>query len=142
MDQFQDKIKWERASYEVEVQVFDPFRQQEDGTLLEVPHLGYKQLVHWKNDEYLTVETKNLEGVLLHYFYEVEGTRVNENIAKNRKFDWMELRPYYIFFFSHDLEHFRSAQGIGDSCQYSHMYLAPDGTSITDSVIQIMGHIC
>ena len=26
VDQFQDKIKWERASYEVEVQVFDPFR--------------------------------------------------------------------------------------------------------------------
>ncbi|MFZ9115132.1 MAG: hypothetical protein ACO24D_18610, partial [bacterium] len=48
VDQFQDKIKWERASYEAEVQVFDPFRQLEDGTPLEIPHLAYKQLVHWK----------------------------------------------------------------------------------------------
>ena len=42
VDQFQDKIKWERASYEVEVQVFDPFRQLENGELLEIPHLAYK----------------------------------------------------------------------------------------------------
>ena len=128
VDQFQDKIKWERASYEVEVQVFDPFRQQEDGTPLEVPHLAYRQLVHWKNDEYLTVETMNLEGVMLHYFYEVEGTRVNENIAKNRKFDWMELRPYYIFFFSHDLENFKAALKELEIPANTHtMYLAPDG---------------
>jgi len=128
VDQFQDKIKWERASYEAEVQVFDPFRQLEDGTPLEIPHLAYKQLIHWKNDEYLTVETMNLDGVMLHYFYEVEGTRINEHIAKNRLFEWMDLRPYYIFFFSHDLEHFRAALKELEIPTNTHtMYLAPDG---------------
>lgn len=128
VDQFQDKISWTRSIYEVKVEVFDPFRPESSNLPVEIPDRAYQQLIHWKMDEYLTVETKDLNGALLHYYYEVEGTKVEAQISQTRRFALEEIRPYYLGFFSKDPEQFRYALEQVDIPANAHsLFLAEDG---------------
>jgi hypothetical protein len=136
VDQFQDKLLWARSIYSVQVQIFDPFEPNADGSPRELPERGFQQKVHWKVDEYLTVETQDEQQRLLHYLYEVEGTRVSAQIATGRQFSEQEVRPLYFSFFTKSLDGFRWAleqAGVASDLHYWH--LAPDG-----NVYHRLGH--
>ena len=102
MYQMESRMSWKRLKMETIVQVFDPFTKTEDPNIrvypLEIPERGYKQLIHWKDGEVLVVETYDIDGQFLHFYYEFNSDLMSVSLNNKRTFETEDIIPIQLRF--------------------------------------------
>ena len=102
MYQMESRMSWKRLKMETVVQVFDPFVGTEGKDIpehpVEIPARGYKQMIHWKDGEVLVVETYNMNGQLLHLYYEYNKDLMSVSLNDNRTFETEDIMPIQLRF--------------------------------------------
>ena len=100
--QMESRMSWKRLKMETVVQVFDPFAGTEGNDLpehpVEIHARGYKQMIHWKDGEVLVVETYNMNGQLLHLYYEFKKDLMSVSLNDKRTFETEDIMPIQLRF--------------------------------------------
>ena len=72
--QMRYQAQWYRVRLENRIEIFDPFANKmgEVGkkNLKFMPERDYVQIINWKGDQVLVIETRDDEGQLMHLYYE------------------------------------------------------------------------
>ncbi|MGK5093719.1 hypothetical protein WDW89_17120 [Deltaproteobacteria bacterium TL4] len=90
---------WYRIILETNVQVFDPFSENTSQPHpQELKSRGYKQVIYWKRDTNLAIETLDLQNNLLHFYYETEGNVIKASTSTERTFTQKEIMPHFLRF--------------------------------------------
>ena len=102
--QMRYQAQWYRVMIENRVEVFDPFNSKmvSKGKILpkRVPEKSYVQIIHWKRDQVLVVETRSDEGQLMHLYYEYEEQSIEKQLDTVRYFNLHEIMPHFLRFLS------------------------------------------
>ena len=100
--QMRYQAKWYRIRLENRVEVFDPFdtRLPPSGKLIPklMPERSYVQIIHWKRDQVLVIETRDDEGRLMHLYYEYQEQSLEKHIDPIRYFNLNEVMPHFLRF--------------------------------------------
>ena len=95
--QMRFQANWYRIRMETRVEVFDPFATNLDRPEVPVsriiPLKGCKQIIHWKRDEMINIETRDAQGQLLHIYYEYKDEMIEQQIDDQRVFKLLENVP-------------------------------------------------
>ena len=102
--QMRFQANWYRIRMETRVEVFDPFATNLDRPEVPVsriiPLKGCKQIIHWKRDEMINIETRDAQGQLLHIYYEYKDEIIEQQIYGQRVFKLLDVMPHYLRFLS------------------------------------------
>ena len=102
--QMRYQAKWYRIRLENRVEVFDPFKSSlppsEKWISKPLPERSYVQIIHWKRDQVLVIETRDDEGRLLHLYYENKDQSIVQQIDPIRIFNLNDVMPHFLRFLS------------------------------------------
>ena len=100
--QMRYQAQWYRVRLENRIEIFDPFENKmgEMGKKNPkfMPERDYVQIITWKRDQVLVIETRNDEGQLMHLYYEIGDQTVQKQIDPIRFFNLNEIMPHYLRF--------------------------------------------
>ena len=107
--QMRYQAQWYRVRLENRIEIFDPFENKmgEMGKKNPkfMPERDYVQIINWKRDQVLVIETRNDEGQLMHLYYENGDQTVQKQIDPIRFFNLNEIMPHYLRFLTKKSEH-------------------------------------
>ena len=107
--QMRYQAQWYRVRLENRIEIFDPFANKmwEMGKKNPkfMPERDYVQIINWKRDQVLVIETRNDEGQLMHLYYENVDQTVHKLIDPNRFFNLNDIMPHYLRFLTKKSEH-------------------------------------
>ena len=107
--QMRYQAQWYRVRLENRIEIFDPFANKmgEVGKKNPkfMPERDYVQIINWKRDQVLVIETRDDEGQLMHLYYENGDQTVQKQIDPIRFFNLNEIMPHYLRFLTKKSEH-------------------------------------
>ena len=107
--QMRYQAQWYRVRLENRIEIFDPFENKMGEMGKKIPRLmperDYVQIINWKRDQVLVIETRNDEGQLMHLYYENRDQTVQKQIDPIRFFNLNEIMPHYLRFLTKKSEH-------------------------------------
>ena len=102
MYQMEKNMSWQVAKMETMVQIFDPFlknlKKETPHRPIELPARRFNQIIHWKDGEILAVESNDLRGDLLHFYYENKSDLLSISLSDNRTFTSEDIIPKQLRF--------------------------------------------
>ena len=103
------QAQWYRVRLENRIEIFDPFANKmgEVGKKNPkfMPERDYVQIINWKRDQVLVIETRDDEGQLMHLYCENGDQTVQKQIDPIRFFNLNEIMPHYLRFLTKKSEH-------------------------------------
>ena len=107
--QMRYQAQWYRVRLENRIEIFDPFENKMGEVGKKNPTLmserDYVQIINWKRDQVLVIETRNDEGELMHLYYENRDQTIQKQIDPIRFFNLNEIMPHYLRFLTKKPEH-------------------------------------